>query len=232
MRVLADGAYFSINDLAACEQSGWDPVVPTYPQRRGDAEAGLYPTTSFAYDAADDSYGCPGGSKLTRHSDYRSGEAVYQTYYNTAACRGCPVRGKCCKGSYRKIHRHSKQATVERMRERMRDDPELYKRRASTVEHPFGSMMFWNEGRNLLCCGREKAGAEFALSCLAYNIKRAAKAVGIQKLLEAVRRFLTQALARIRPAGGSGSQTWGRGIAGRIFLDLVPIPHTDRLCVA
>ena len=72
------------------------------------------------------------------------------------------------------------------MRERMDKKPEMYKNRAATVEHPFGSMMFWNEGRNLLCKGLEMANAEFSLSALAYNFKRTLNVVGINALLEAI----------------------------------------------
>ena len=61
---------------------------------------------------------------------------------------------------------------MERMRRRMAAEPERYRKRAATVEHPFGSMMFYNEGRNLLCRGLESALAEFTLSALAYNMKR------------------------------------------------------------
>lgn len=185
-RVLGDGGYFEINDLARCEELGWDPYVPPYPERK--TNAGKYPVADFVYDEDQDAYVCPGGESLQRHSDYRKNEAVYQTYYNTAACRECPLKEQCTGAEYRKIHRHENQAVVGRMRERLEADPPIYKRRAATVEHPFGSMMFWNEGKNLLCRGLELANAEFSLSALAYNFKRALKVVGVGALVEAMRQ--------------------------------------------
>lgn len=184
-RVLADGGFFNINDLAKCEQAGYEPWVPAYPQRKPSAKAGLYPTAQFDYQAESDSYLCPQGQLLAPHASYRHGQSVFQTYYNTAACRNCPVRASCTKGAYRKIHRHENQHVVDRMRKRMEADPQCYRRRAATVEHPFGSMMFYNEGRHLLCRGLESAKAEFTLSALAYNIKRALKVVGVRRLMEA-----------------------------------------------
>tara|TARA_R110002096_G_C14573064_1_gene720749 strand:+ start:61 stop:1683 length:1623 start_codon:yes stop_codon:yes gene_type:complete len=186
-RVLADGGYFSINDLADCEAKGWAPYVPTYPQRRSQSKAGLYATEQFIYDPETDSYHCPASKELERRGQYRAGEATYQTYYAIKACRECPMKERCTQASYRKIHRHESQATVERMRERQAKDPEAHRRRASLVEHPFGSMMYWNQGRDLLCRGKQSAQAEFTLSALAYNLKRAVKVVGVAKLIEAIK---------------------------------------------
>ena len=183
-RILADGGYFQINDLAASERAGFEPWVP--PNQESKARAGLYPTSDFHYDEKHDSYHCPQKKELTRHSDSTTKGNTYQAYYNTRACRDCPVRAKCTTGRYRKINRHCEEATVQRMRERMDKKPEMYKNRAATVEHPFGSMMFWNEGRNLLCKGLEMANAEFSLSALAYNFKRTLNVVGINALLEAI----------------------------------------------
>ena len=183
-RLLADGGYFQIDDLAKCEEQGWEVFVPPYPERK-DRE-GMYPVTAFTYDSENDSYRCPAGKTLTRHSNYVKKSATYWTYYDTQACRNCPFKDKCTKGAYRKIHRHEDEPTVARMRKRLSASPEVYPRRAALVEHPLGSMMFWNEGRNLLCRGRELANAEFSLSALAYNFKRALNVVGVRNLLAAM----------------------------------------------
>lgn len=188
MRVLGDCGYFQINDLVECEKQGWEPYV-AIPHKGHAKTKGLHPQSSFHYEASGDFYRCPEGKELARHDDYIKDGATYQTYYNTAACRQCPARALCTKGRYRKIHRHAAQDTVDRMHARMKANPEVYKRRGATVEHPFGSMMFWNESRNLLCRGKEKANTEFSLSALAYNIKRAVTVVGMKALLEELRRF-------------------------------------------
>lgn len=182
--LLADGGYFKIEDLAKCEDQGWEVCVPPYPERK--TRAGKYPHAAFRYDATTDSYVCPSGERLTGHAGYRSGGSLYHTYYNTSACRGCPLKEQCVTGAYRKLHRHEKEATVERLRERRESHPELFRRRAAIVEHPLGSMMFWNEGRNLLGKGIEMANAELGLSALAYNVKRAIKTVGVTALVKAM----------------------------------------------
>jgi hypothetical protein len=50
--------------------------------------------------------------------------------------------------------------------------------RQQIVEHPFGTIKFWNDQRHFLMRGLEKVKAEFSLSTLAYNIKRAMNVVG------------------------------------------------------
>lgn len=183
-RLLADGGYFKIDDLAKCEEQGWEVFVPPYPERKN--RAGMYPVSEFIYDKESDTYCCPAGKTLHRHGNYTKGSATYWTYYDTQACRECPFKDQCTGSAYRKIHRHENEATVARMRERLSASPEMYRRRAAIVEHPLGSMMFWNEGRNLLCRGIELANAELSMSALAYNFKRAVKVAGLQKLLAAM----------------------------------------------
>ena len=68
-----------------------------------------------------------------------------------------------------------------------RDIPKQ-KLRQQTSEHPFGSIKRHDGARNFLCRGKEKVAAEFALSALAYDIRRAvALCGGVQKRIERYR---------------------------------------------
>jgi hypothetical protein len=58
--------------------------------------------------------------------------------------------------------------------------------RQQIVEHPFGTIKFWNDQRHFLMRGLEKVKAEFSLSTLAYNIKRAMNVVGVKALIAAL----------------------------------------------
>ena len=73
---------------------------------------------------------------------------------------------------------------------------EIIAQRKAIVEHPFGSIKFWQEQRAFMMRGLEKVRGEFHLSALAYNMKRAINIVGMERLLEAVRR-LASAAARL-----------------------------------
>lgn len=70
-----------------------------------------------------------------------------------------------------------------------RDIPKQ-KLRQRTSEHPFGTIKHYDDGRYFLCKGKEKVTAEFALSALAYDIRRAINICGgVQKLMERYRRI-------------------------------------------
>jgi len=196
IRGLADGGYGSFQDIAAAEAAGFEPYVPLARRSKAQEKQGHFELKQFRFDAERDGYHCPGGQFLHRHSDVEMKGSLFQTYYHLAACRDCALKSRCTNGKYRKIKRHSQQEAIERMVRRMVADPQAYKRRAASVEHPFGSMMFWNEGRNLLCRGLDKAQAEFTLSALAYNIKRTVRVVGVKSLIEAIKERARRPICR------------------------------------
>ena len=179
----ADSGYVNYADITAAQESGFDTYV-CIPKAR--SSSGLYPRSAFTYAPETDTVICPNAQHLKRHQDTAAHGCAIQNYYNTKACRECSLRAKCTKGKFRKFKINEHEEAIEQMRQRMDKEPEIYKLRAATVEHPFGSMLFWNEGPNLLCRGLAKANAEFALSALAYNMKRAVKMLGIAKLIDAL----------------------------------------------
>lgn len=72
----------------------------------------------------------------------------------------------------------------------IRRDIPKQKLRQQTSEHPFGSIKHHDGARNFLCRGKNKATAEFTLSALAYDIRRAINLCGgVQKLIERFRRI-------------------------------------------
>jgi len=185
-KCLADAGYKDYADIAAVESLGFEPHV-ALSSCRPKEKPGIFPTADFRHDPERNCYHCPGGAVLVRHQDTRKGNAIYQSYYNVAACKACPLKQSCTKGRYRKIQRHEHQDSIDRMQQRMERDPAAYKRRAALVEHPFGTMLFWRAGRALLCRGLEKAGAEFALSALGYNLTRAINLLGVTALAKLFR---------------------------------------------
>ncbi len=71
---------------------------------------------------------------------------------------------------------------MERTEQRVKANPGILKLRQQLVEHPFGTIKFWNDQRHFLMRGLEKVKAEFSLSTLAYDIKRALNIVGVKGL--------------------------------------------------
>jgi len=61
------------------------------------------------------------------------------------------------------------------------------RKRNQIVEHPYGTVKWWNDARFLLLKGKLKASAEMALSFLGYNLGRVITLLGTRRLLEVIR---------------------------------------------
>ncbi len=72
------------------------------------------------------------------------------------------------------------------MAERLVEHPERYARRKAIVEHPFGTMKRGMDQGYFLLRGLAKVRAEFSLTVLAYNLKRALRLVGVPQLIAAL----------------------------------------------
>ena len=72
------------------------------------------------------------------------------------------------------------------MAKRVAARPDILDRRREIVEHPFGSIKQWMNQGAFLMRGLEKVRAEFSLTALVYNLRRALNILGVSKLLAAV----------------------------------------------
>jgi transposase len=182
----SDGGYYNLEQLQRCAAQGIVTYLPA-PQPARVAGEGTYPDTSFRYDAEDDRFHCPQGQELPRHKDTTKSGGVYKVYYNTRACRTCPVREACTSGEFRRITVHEHAATAAQARERMQQRPEIFARRKGMVEHCFGTLKFWMGHRAFLTRGLEMVRGEFSLSCLGYNLRRVLNVVSVPTVLAALR---------------------------------------------
>jgi transposase len=184
--VVADAGYYKSEDIEACEQAGLSPQVPR-PQRGHAVREGLFRKDEFQYDAERDAYICPAGQVLSTRYESKLRDLTKFDYANPSACRACAIRSRCCTPhSPRKVSRLSNEAALDRMAERLKARPDILARRRETVEHPFGSIKQWMNQGAFLMRGLEKVRAEFSLTALVYNLRRALNIVGVEKLMEAV----------------------------------------------
>ncbi len=181
LSVVADGGYYSSNDLKAAEAHGIHVHVPA-PADKMD-KAGLHGREQFRYDSERDEYECPAGARLTRDADNQEHGRVYEVYYNSTACAGCAQRAQCTTGKYRKLKHVVNHEIMERIKERMKREPEVYAQRKALVEHPFGTLKFWWGQGAFLTRGKAAVNVEITLSALAYNLKRAIHVLGVPALL-------------------------------------------------
>jgi transposase/IS5 family transposase len=184
--VVADKGYFRTEDIAACEKAGLTPHVPK-PQRGSSVSKGFFRKDEFRYDPEKDEYICPGGHDLKPFRRGKLREMTKIDYANPAACRDCPLRLRCTDASYRAVSRLEHEDALDRMAARLRARPEILDRRRETVEHPFGTIKQWMNQGAFLTRGLEKVRAEFSLTALAYNLRRALNILGMDRMMAAVR---------------------------------------------
>jgi transposase/IS5 family transposase len=182
--VVADKGYFRTEDIEACEKAGLTPHVPR-PQRGSSASKGFFRKDEFRYDAERDAYICPAGQLLATRYESKLRNMRKVDYANRAACPACPLRSRCT-NDFRKVSRLESEAVLDRMAERLKARPEILDRRREVVEHPFGSIKQWMNQGAFLMRGLDKVRAEFSLTALAYNLRRAINILGVERLREAV----------------------------------------------
>jgi len=184
---VADRGYFKIEDIEACEAAGIVPYVAK-PLRGSAAAKGFFTKDRFRYDANADTYPCPGDHVLkAKHRRTVRDDVHLIVYANAAACRACPLKPRCTDGASRNVTRYENEAVLERMAARLAARPEVLDQRRESVEHPFGSVKQWMNQGAFLMRRLENVRAEFSLTAIAYNLRRAITLVGIPTLIAAVR---------------------------------------------
>ena len=185
LSVVADMGYYHGDEVKACEETGITAYIQK-PNTSANTKLGLFGKEQFVYDAAQDCYRCPAGEQLRYHFETEElGRRI--RYYWTTACSRCQMKPRCTRNKeYRRITRWVHENLLERMEERVKANVDVVKQRKQIVEHPFGTIKFWNDQRHFLMRGLEKVRAEFSLSALAYNMKRAINIVGVRGLVAAV----------------------------------------------
>jgi len=182
--VVADRGYFKIEDIEACEKTGCVPHVPK-PQRGSSVREGLFRKDEFRYDAGLDAYVCPAGKLLTPIRRGRMRDLERTDYGNPKACRACPLRVRCTNDA-RSVFRLENEDVLDRMAERLKARPAILDRRREVVEHPFGSIKQWMYQGAFQMRGLANVRAEFSLTALAYNLRRALNILGVEAMTAAV----------------------------------------------
>ena len=182
--VVADRGYFKIEDIEACEKTGCVPHVAK-PQRGSSVREGLFRKDEFRYDAGLDAYVCPAGKLLTPIRRGRMRDLERTDYGNPKACRACQLRPRCTNDA-RSVFRLENEDVLDRMAERLKARPAILDRRREVVEHPFGSIKQWMYQGAFLMRGLANVRAEFSLTALAYNLRRALNILGVEAMTAAV----------------------------------------------
>ena len=152
---------------------------------------------------------CPMGRELFKHNVRKHGTI----YGSREACRTCPHRCTDSKNAKTVSIGHNTNIVAvrmygnpeyplqklpegfiphnsigrpqkpERVRLILRRNPDDMQRRKELVEHPFGTIKWYDGAHYFLCRGKEMVSAEIALSFLTYNLRRAIRILGVGALV-------------------------------------------------
>jgi len=178
--VAADAGYGDAAELKRCEEGGITPYVP---HPRSVNTKGHFDKSQFTYEPESNTYRCPAGETLRFHSASVQKQAIN---YVGIACSGCKLKPQCTDAKARWVTRHMHEDALERTAERMKQRPDIMKRRGALAEHPFGIIKDMMGYPRFLCRGLRAVAAEMAISVTVFNLKRLISILGADQLL---RRF-------------------------------------------
>ena len=105
--------------------------------------------------------------------------------YRSDSCSSCEYRSKCTRNRNRESYfRWEHEEILDDMRQRVKDNKDVVKKRNCLCEHPFGTIKRGLNQGYLLLKGLRKVGGEMGFTMLAYNIRRVINILGVSKLME------------------------------------------------
>ena len=179
--LLLDAGYMGIELLTRLAEREINVLCPSGKTSDADWQrrtSGRYfDKREFVYEAQHDRYRCPAGREL--HFDYRVRDRRGARYvrYRGAQCSDCQLRAQCTKARWgRTLRRYAGEEIKEAMQEVLRQPRARreYQRRKVLVEPVFARLRGLQRLDRFRRRGLAAVRAEFALHCIAYNLRVAA----------------------------------------------------------
>jgi len=207
LTILADKGYHTGQQMETCHDNNIETLV-AIPRKAKQTDHSKPPhlrKDNFKYNSNNHTYTCPEGHTLNRmgktyHRKNRKGQLVgrfHRFSIKNSICQKCKHFLECVSKGNRKGHqgryidRTLTDKAVERNKDNVEKNKELYAKRQDIVEHPFGTIKrAWGYDYTLMKT-LPKVKTEFAIILLCYNIKRSMSILGIKRLKEALlKRFV------------------------------------------
>lgn len=189
LKTLTDKGYTTGAEIARCSAN--NITAYSSPKEHSSQKNGLYPMQDFDYKVEEDTYRCPAGAVLhTNGTVYQKGNHRVK-HYKTKACRACAVRHLCTTNKNgRFIERGIHQEELEKNAQRVNQNPEYYRLRQQITEHQFGTLKRQWGFTHTLVRGKENVLSEVYLCFSVYNLLRALKILGPEKLKARLKRLM------------------------------------------
>ena len=184
--VVADTGYYNMKEIINTLDEKTEVLIKRQKEKKIKIENG-FDRVKFTYDKLNDNYICPLGFTVPFKWNSREDGKDYKRYICTDYLN-CGKKELCTSSkSGRSISRFSDEDIIEKVDEITLNKNDIYKRRGSIVEHPFGTIKRHFGFTYFLTRGLSSVNSEGSLICFAYNFKRLINILGTRKLISLFR---------------------------------------------
>jgi len=184
--VCADAGYANTDELEKIDKQGIRVIVPSQRQALHEEEK-PFSKSHFTYDKNQDCYYCPEGHRLRySYTNQRNGKRQYRME-DKNVCHSCQYFAQCTKADRgRNIIRLPNEEVKLKLEVQYEEEvsQEIYARRKTRVEHPFGHIKRNLKTDAFLLRGRDGIQAETSLLATCFNVARMMTILGVDTLLD------------------------------------------------
>jgi hypothetical protein len=180
--LLLDAAYHNGPLLGFLAEQEIDVLCPSGQAFKQDGDwtkrsaHALVRKREFTYDLETDTYVCPAGQRLRHRGSGKERHGLGYQLYRTDACGSCALRSRCTTSRRgREVKRYVGDEYKEAM-DKVLEQPQarrMYKRRLAMAEPVYAELRERQGLRRFRRRGIRGARVEFALHCLALNLRKA-----------------------------------------------------------
>lgn len=184
----ADAGYADTAELEKVDALGVRVIVPSQHQalRQGPKP---FSKQQFRYDPQADCYYCPESHRLNWSSTYSKTGNRYYTIIDKQLCFACRHWGRCTASRFgRRLVRLANEAIKAKLEAQYEqpDSQQIFARRKTRSEHPFGHIKRNLKTDAFLIRGREAAQAEVSILCTCFNLARMITLRGVSGLIRSL----------------------------------------------
>lgn len=180
----ADAGYADTAELKKIDEQGIKVVVPSQRQALHKPQK-PFNKSEFRYDKENDCYFCPEQKQLPYEFTDQKRAKKYYRISEPVVCRGCVQYGKCTSNhNGRRIMRLVLEDLKEKFEALYEGSKEIYARRKTRAEHPFGHIKRNLKTDGFMLRGRDGVQAETSLLATCFDLRRMMTIMGISGLIE------------------------------------------------
>ena len=188
-----DKGYYTAEEIHKTQELGVTTHV-CVPNPSSHAPDRAYDVSEFKYNNQTDTYTCPTGEILRSNGNWYKKRSYRVKQYKTKQCKNCPLKSKCTTSNYqRTIERHEYAEAIAINKQNISNNPAIYAKRQSIVEHPFGTMKRgWGFDHIVTKRTMQRASADVGFIFIAYNLKRIMNIIGIEQLIDLISKIMAK----------------------------------------